>query len=285
MKKKIISVIIAMGLIATFGACAKSDAVIETKEATGEERKVAETETTTETTTEPATEQADYSVCTDFSAEEVEAFAEQITGYVANKDWISLAEYVFFPMSINDKYYDSKEAFLQNDWSSEFSEEFIRTVGNAETKNMFSNWSGITLANGEIFINEIDGKLMVGAINYFDGTNQADQTTGAIGHWKMDVEKTEENLKNHDNLMEIFGSSIALGGTMSVNSDGTFEMALPVQLLSGTYMQDESSLFLQYVTDYEEEGEMTVLCELFDDELYIVSEYDGEEIYWRKLAE
>lgn len=294
MRNKFIVAILVLGICTSFWACGKTDTIVEkeTESATEQETEVAtgnNTESNTESNTENDTESTsdyDYSACTSKSVQEVEDFAKQITVYFQNQDWKSLADNTYFPNTINNKYYDSKEKFLNTDWSKEFSEEFKKSVADAKTTELFCNWQGIMMADGEIWINEIDNKLMVSTINFYDGSNKADASSGIVGHWVLDMAKTEENLKNYGSLQEIFGTGIHVGASLDINSDNTFEMSLALSdQWEGTYDQDENLINLKYTDITGESAEATFSFEMIDDQLYIISEYADEQMYWTKLAE
>lgn len=232
------------------------------------------------------TEQSEYSVATDKSTAEVEDFAKKITADFKNKDWQSLAEKISYPITINEKYYANKDKFTKNDWSKEFSAEFIDNVANAKTSDLFCNWSGIMLDDGSVWFLEEGDKLVISAINYNDGSNKPDSSSGIVGHFKLDMNMTEKNLKNYSSLQEMFGTGIQLGGNMSINEDNTFSMSLALeQELSGTYDQDENVINVKAKDERGDEEELTMSFETIDGTFYIISECYGENIYWTKLAE
>lgn len=244
-----------------------------------------ETETSTETP-EADADVTNYIVCTDKSVEEVETFAKQITTCFANSDWTTLADMVYYPITINEKYYANKEKFLAEDWSNVYSSSFTNNIANAETTNLFANWQGIMISDGEVWFGEIEGNLKVFSINYYDGKNVPDESTGIVGHWILDEEKTDDALQNYENLMEIFGTGIHVGGTLAINEDNTLEYSLALaEYFTGTYTQDENMIIVDYVNSMDESGQCEFSFENIDGTWYIISQYEGELIYWSKLAE
>ena len=232
------------------------------------------------------TEKSGYSAATDKSDAEVEDFAKKITEDFKNKDWQSLAEKISYPITINEKYYADKDKFTKNDWSKEFSDEFIDNVAKAKTSDLFCNWSGIMLDDGSVWFVQDGDKLVISAINYNDGNNKPDSSSGIVGHFKLDMNMTEKNLKNYSSLQEMFGTGIQLGGSMSINEDNTFSMSLALeQELSGTYDQDENVINVKAKDESGNEEELTMSFETIDGTFYIKSECSGESIYWTKLAE
>lgn len=236
-------------------------------------------------TEEPETE-ADYSICTYKTAKEVESFAKLVADYYASEDWNLLAQIVHYPITINDKYYSDKDKFLAEDWSKVFSDSFKKKIAEAKTSDLFCNWQGIALADGEIWMNEIDNALYVSSINYFDGTNVEDGSSGIVGHWNFDLEMTENNLKEYSSIMEFMGSGVHIGGSLDINEDGTFELSLALaDYMKGTYSQSDNEINLSYTDGFGETGETTIAYENVDGSFYIISEYAGEQIFWNKLAE
>lgn len=229
---------------------------------------------------------ADYSICTYKTAKEVENFAKLVTDYFANEDWNSLGKIVNYPIIINDKYYADMDKFLDEDWSKAFSSSYIKRISEAQTSNLFCNWQGIALADGEIWINEIDSDLYVSSINYYDGSNVGYESSGIVGHWIFDLEMTQANLKEYSSVMEFLGSGVHTGGSLDINADGTFELSLAISdYMQGTYSQNENEIALSYTDGFGENGETTITYEKIDGISYIISEFEGEKIFWVKLAE
>lgn len=228
----------------------------------------------------------DYSICTDKTAQEVVSFVKLVTEYYANEDWNSLAQVINYPIVINDKYYVDMDNFLAEDWSKAFSEFYKKTISEAQTSNLFCNWQGIALANGEIWINEIDSDLYVSSINYYDGTNVGYENSGIVGHWICDLEKTENILKEYASIMELLGSGVHAGSSLDINEDGTFELSLAIaDYMQGTYVQNENDITFIYTDGFGDAGETTITYENIDEISYIISEFAGEQFFWTKLAE
>lgn len=295
MKKRLV-LIVALGISVLLMACQQRtvETEISSKEMQsieindiGELSEATETELSQE---EPVNEEevivADYSVCTDKTVQEVESFAKQVSEYFVSEDWNSLAQIIYYPITINEKYYADKEKFLAEDWSNAFSASFKKSISEAQTSNMFANWQGISFADGGIWINEFGSDLYVSSINYYDGTNVADESSGIVGHWNLDLKKTEDNLKEYSSAMELLGSGAHIGGSLDINEDGTFELSLAISdYMKGTYSQSDSEINLIYTDGFGENGETTISYENIDGTFYIISDYAGEQIFWAKLAE
>ena len=125
----------------------------------------------------PLEQAADYSVVTQFPASMVEEFAAEIRKNLLEEDWEAFSEKVQYPISIlvrglgddtvvRERYITGDGGglvglFLRNAVNPSFLEEIRRE----KCTDMFCNWQGITMADGRIWINEIDGQLKITAIN------------------------------------------------------------------------------------------------------------------------
>jgi hypothetical protein len=104
------------------------------------------------------------------SDEEVEAFASKVQSYVKNNNIEQLAELVSYPISVK---IDGKSVNIQNKdefvqlYDQIFNPKYKQAISNAVTKYLFANWQGVMFGEGmyNIWINEIDSKLMIIAIN------------------------------------------------------------------------------------------------------------------------
>lgn len=117
----------------------------------------------------------DYTVATDIPASMVEEFAAEVRKNLLEEDWEAFSEKIQYPISIlarglsNDtavrKIDVEKDSgmvglFLRNTVNTSFLEEIRRE----KCTDMFCNWQGITMADGRIWINEINGQLKITAI-------------------------------------------------------------------------------------------------------------------------
>ena len=125
----------------------------------------------------PEEQLTDYSVATDIPAGMVEDFAAEIRKNLLEEDWEAFSEKVQYPISIlvrglgddtevRERYITGDGGgmvglFLRNAVNSSFLEEIRRE----DCKNLFCNQQGICMADGRIWINEVDGQLKVTAIN------------------------------------------------------------------------------------------------------------------------
>lgn len=165
MKRKLSLLLLAM-IVLSLCACAEDKPVI-TQAATETTLDIQNENSATPPTVPElsATENEEYySACTYYSKAEVEAFAKKIKGYILEKDWKSLSESVSYPISIGEHSCDSKDSFAKGEFADLLNEQFFDAVENESCVEMFCNWQGIMLGNGEVWIAELDG-LKVIAIN------------------------------------------------------------------------------------------------------------------------
>ena len=165
----------------TESATVQADATEETADTTEEAATTEETPTTeqvsateeVEVSDEGATEeQTDgasdyYAVCTSYSKEELEAFAQKVKDYILNKDWESLAGTVSYPITVGDATCSNAEDFKKLAFDEIFTDNFYTALENESCKDMFCNYEGIMLGDGQVWIVEVlegteePGELMV----------------------------------------------------------------------------------------------------------------------------
>lgn len=106
-----------------------------------------------------------YGVCTNYSKTEVEGFAKKIRKYITSKDWGSLSKHVSYPISISGHSYNDKVTFAKGEFADMLNNQFFEAVGNESCTDMFCNWQGVMLGDGEVWIAEVNGELKVFSIN------------------------------------------------------------------------------------------------------------------------
>lgn len=285
--KNISGLIVAIACIA-LTSCSKEDVtqeeVIEFETVT----QPTETVTIEEVNTEEILNQNQnyYSVCTSKSKDEVESFAKQLVNYFEQEDWEGLSDIIRYPIMINETYYASKEAFLEKDWSNVFTQEYIESVVNAETTDLFCNWSGICFAEGLVWLGQTGDELYIDALNFYDETQKEEPSEGMLGHWVLDYEKTEKELKKHSSLQELLGTGIHAGSSLDFREDNQFSMGLAIVVgISGTYEIEEDVIKIHYSDERGNEGDDVISYVMIDEQQYIISNYAEEEMYWKKLAD
>lgn len=106
-----------------------------------------------------------YMAVTDIPADEVEEFAKRVRQNVLDEDWDALAEKIAYPITIWEQTIPDAEGFLELAAGYE-PNMWIREAFEAEScTGMFCNWQGICMADGYIWINEVDSELRITAIN------------------------------------------------------------------------------------------------------------------------
>lgn len=126
----------------------------EKEEANGSENKT-DTDVGLEEETSTETNKDYYAVCTDIVKEEVEAFASQVKRQILEQNWAALAEEIAYPITIAGVTYSDKTAFLAADLSFILTDTFVQDLENETCVDMFCNWQGIMLGNGEIWFGEV----------------------------------------------------------------------------------------------------------------------------------
>ena len=125
----------------------------ETKHATAEQQYIA---------TEAAEDH--YALVTDIPAVQVEAFAEVVRYNMLEKNWEALKDRIHFPLTVQDEEIQDWQGFL--DWVNGYSlySSSWKKLEEETCTAMFCNWQGIRMADGFLWINDVDGKLKVTAI-------------------------------------------------------------------------------------------------------------------------
>lgn len=126
-------------------------AEVTTEEITTEEVKLEESETDETETSDDADY---YALCTQSTKAEVESFAALVKQQIVDKDWEALSENVSYPITIVGTTYNNSEEFLTADFDTLCTDVFYNGVKEAETTNLFFNWKGVIVGNGEVWIGE-----------------------------------------------------------------------------------------------------------------------------------
>ena len=96
-----------------------------------------------------------YSVCTNYSKAEVELFAETVREMILAKDWESLSELVSYPVSMNGVLYEDRAAFLSAPFDTQLNADAIAVLEQESCADMFCNYAGIMMGNGEVWMAEV----------------------------------------------------------------------------------------------------------------------------------
>jgi len=106
-----------------------------------------------------------YALATSFSAEKVETFAKIVRSNVLQKNWGALESKICFPLTAQDEELPDWQTFLE--WMNGFSLYSSRwkQLEEETCQAMFCNWQGICMAEGFLWINEVEGELKITAID------------------------------------------------------------------------------------------------------------------------
>ena len=96
-----------------------------------------------------------YSVCTNYSKSEVEQFAKEVREFILAEDWERLSEYVVYPITMAGVTYEDSTSFLAAPFEAHLDEDSIEAIRNESCTDMFCNYAGIMMGNGEVWIGEV----------------------------------------------------------------------------------------------------------------------------------
>ena len=165
--KKTIAIVLAMFLcISLMTACTGEDNT-QTTESTVptshiETMNIEDTlpagSTQTETTLQAPEEAQNkdyYSVCTNYSKSEVEQFAKEVRECILAENWEGLSEIVAYPITMAGVTYEDSTSFLAAPFEAQLDEDSIEAIRNESCIDMFCNYAGIMMGNGEVWIGEV----------------------------------------------------------------------------------------------------------------------------------
>lgn len=120
-----------------------------------------------------------YSVAADLPGEEVEQFAKSVKQHLLNRDWKALSEDMRYPITIDEKTYNSPEEFLSADLNSSLNSMFFVELEEEDCREMFCNWQGVMMGKkGCVWLNADSGSMKVSGIN---GLTESFGLPGEIG--------------------------------------------------------------------------------------------------------
>lgn len=107
-----------------------------------------------------------YAAATEKSAWEVERFAKCVKGLILEGDLKGLAEHVSFPVRIDETIYIDRAAYMKADFVTNPRPEFIKALQEDSCEDLFCNYSGIMMGNGNCWISDMSGQgLKIYTIN------------------------------------------------------------------------------------------------------------------------
>ena len=111
-----------------------------------------------------ATPEDHYAQVTDIPAVQVEAFAKVVRYIMLQKNWAALEERIHFPLTVQEEEIQDWQGFLS--WMNDYSlySPSWKKLEEETCTAMFCNWQGIRMADGFLWINEVEGELKITAI-------------------------------------------------------------------------------------------------------------------------
>lgn len=129
----------------------------KTDQAAEENHESAETQAIpSESQDPPDSQNADfYSVCTNFSKDEVEQFAREVRDLILSSNWATLSEHIAYPITMGGVHYEDSTSFLTAPFETLLSTDAMEAIQNESCTDMFCNYSGIMMGNGEVWLGEV----------------------------------------------------------------------------------------------------------------------------------
>lgn len=103
------------------------------------------------------------------------------------------------------------------------------------------------------------------------------------GTWMLEVEKTENNLKNYSSLQEMFGTGLSYGAEINIGEDNKFSYYIGIGVGGeGQWQWEEDTLTAEVIAHMNGEEEQIVLQPATgEDKMFLIMEFYGEDLYWR----
>lgn len=122
-----------------------------------------------------------------------------------------------------------------------------------------------------------------------EGDSTQGSLTGYIGTWQLQVDKTEENLKEYGSMQEMFGTGLSYGAEIVIEEEGAFHFYIGIGVGGDGQCQSDDNGLTVSVTPLEgKDGgalHYRLMLEESKDVEYLVMDYDGERLYWTKFDE
>lgn len=113
----------------------------------------------------PAEFASDYSMVTELPIMEVERFAAGLQQNIEEENWQAFSRKINYPITIGDQKVADRMELMEFIVRNQISKDFVKAIREESCSQMFCNWQGICMGDGQIWINEIGGELKVTAIN------------------------------------------------------------------------------------------------------------------------
>ncbi|MBP5324542.1 MAG: hypothetical protein J6Y86_03495 [Pseudobutyrivibrio sp.] len=170
MKNRVITLCLIGSVSMAFIACGqqKSDIVEETPpvatEETVEDEQVLDIPVEEADSEEDPAEEADYSVFTDKSEDEVEKYAKEIKDAALAEDWDKIGDMIAYPIGSKEEgtLCENKEDFIEYATNVGFDQSYYDSLEEWSQEDLWANYQGAMLDNGMIWFSDI----------YVDDTNR-----------------------------------------------------------------------------------------------------------------
>ena len=154
---------IACGDTATEGETAVAElSGVETDIDFDDETDAAEAEVSEEAddaaSTDGSGEEGKYSVFTDASDAEVEAYAQKVVDAVLAKDWDSVGDMISYPIGSKEdnNLCNNKEEFVEYAKNTGFDDEYFKSLSDWKVSDLWGNWQGGCIADGNIWFSGVN---------------------------------------------------------------------------------------------------------------------------------
>lgn len=96
-----------------------------------------------------------YSVCTTLSKYEVEQFAKETKRLILAKNWPALSQRIAYPITLGGVAYEDSAAFAAAPFETQLDIHALDAIQSEDCADMFCNYSGIMMGNGEVWFGEV----------------------------------------------------------------------------------------------------------------------------------
>lgn len=170
MKKKFLTLCAIVSISAMSIACGDTASEAETPD-TEVTSEVADADTQTDAAEAEVSEEADdaastdgsgeegkYSVFTDASDAEVEAYAQKVVDAVLAKDWDSVGDMISYPIGSKEdnNLCNNKEEFVEYAKNTGFDESYFKSLSAWKVSDLWGNWQGGCIDDGNIWFSGVN---------------------------------------------------------------------------------------------------------------------------------
>ncbi len=170
MKKKFLTLCAIVSISAMSIACGDTASEAETPD-TEVTSEVADADTQTDAAEAEVSEEADdaastdgsgeegkYSVFTDASDAEVEAYAQKVVDAVLAKDWDSVGDMISYPIGSKEdnNLCNNKEEFVEYAKNTGFDDSYFKSLSAWKVSDLWGNWQGGCIDDGNIWFSGVN---------------------------------------------------------------------------------------------------------------------------------